>query len=107
MIYISPAAENRIVEILKDNTDPDNRLRIFVEGGGCSGFNYGFAIDKCNTDDWEIALEKTTVLVDPVSMQYLENIIIDFQKSIEGDRFVINNPNAKTTCGCGSSFNPL
>lgn len=106
MIQVSPTAELKILEILSSE-EPNSRLRIFVEGGGCSGFQYGFTIDKdTSDDDWEIALNNTVILVDPVSMQYLENLILDFKSDLEGDRFVVNNPNAVTTCGCGSSFSP-
>lgn len=107
MIQISPAAETRLLEILSKQENPNSRIRMFVEGGGCSGFQYGFTIDETTeSDDWEIQLDNTSVLVDPVSMQYLENVIVDFRSDLEGDRFVINNPDAKTTCGCGSSFSP-
>lgn len=106
MIQVSPDAEKKILEILKDE-DPKSRLRMFVEGGGCSGFQYGFLVEsESDSDDWEIELNNTKILVDPVSMQYLENVILDFKSDINGERFVINNPNAVTTCGCGSSFSP-
>jgi len=106
MVQISPNAEKKIMEILSLE-EPKARLRMFVEGGGCSGFQYGFTIDNDpNTDDWEIALGETAILVDPVSMQYLENVVLDYKIDLEGERFVINNPNAVTTCGCGSSFSP-
>ena len=106
MMQISPNAEKKIMEILSQE-DPNARLRMFVEGGGCSGFQYGFSIETdVNTDDWEIDLNETKILVDPVSMQYLENIVLDFREDLQGSRFVINNPNAATTCGCGSSFSP-
>ena len=105
-MQISPNAEKKIMEILSQE-DPNARLRMFVEGGGCSGFQYGFSIETdVNTDDWEIDLNETKILVDPVSMQYLENIVLDFREDLQGSRFVINNPNAATTCGCGSSFSP-
>ncbi len=107
MIQISPNAELKILEILKQEENPNSRLRMFVEGGGCSGLQYGFSIEtEPIGDDWEIALTDTAVLVDPVSMLYLENIILDYKDDLEGARFVINNPNAATTCGCGSSFSP-
>jgi iron-sulfur cluster insertion protein len=105
MIQISPDAEQKIVEILSKEENPNSRLRMFVEGGGCSGMQYGFAIETdTSTDDWQIELTDTAILVDPVSMQYLENIILDYKSDLNGDRFVINNPQATTTCGCGSSF---
>ena len=107
MIQISPDAEQKIVEILSKEENPNSRLRMFVEGGGCSGFQYGFTIDTEDTEgDWETNLTNTVILVDPVSMQYLENVILDYKDDLEGARFVINNPSAVTTCGCGSSFSP-
>lgn len=107
MIQISPEAEQQILEILSKEDDKNARLRMYVEGGGCSGFQYGFMIETEDTEgDFEIPLDNTTILVDPVSYQYLENIILHFKNDLDGARFVINNPNAATTCGCGSSFSP-
>ena len=80
---------------------------MFVAGGGCSGFSYGFELTKeKNEDDWEIPSLSTSVLVDAISMQYLENAVVDFKSDLEGARFSISNPQAQTTCGCGSSFSP-
>lgn len=107
MINITPTAQLKIAEVLEKEETPDSKLRIFVEGGGCSGFQYGFIIEKEKAeDDWEIPTFSTTVLIDPISMQYLENITLDFKSDLEGERFAIYNPSAKSTCGCGSSFNP-
>ena len=80
-------------------------LRTFVQGGGCSGFSYGFTLDEeINEDDFEIPLDEFKVLVDSMSMQYLQGATIDYKEELMGSNFVINNPNATTTCGCGSSF---
>ena len=84
---------------------PEENLRVYISGGGCSGFNYGFKLDE-NTIDGDTTIEKNgvQVLIDPMSYQYLEGITIDFIQDLNGQRFQVNNPNAKTTCGCGSSF---
>ena len=81
------------------------KLRVYIQGGGCSGFNYGFKLDE-NTIDGDTTIEKNgvQVLIDPMSYQYLEGIIIDYIQDLQGSRFIVSNPNAKTTCGCGSSF---
>jgi iron-sulfur cluster insertion protein len=80
-------------------------LRVFVQGGGCSGFSYGFTLDESkNEDDFDFAYEDVKVLVDSMSMQYLQGSSIDYKEDIMGASFVINNPQAQTTCGCGSSF---
>lgn len=105
MIQISPNAEKKIIEILNKEQGSNAGLRMFVEGGGCSGLQYGFSIEtNPSSDDWEIPLSTAYIYIDPLSMPYLENIILDFKSDLEGERFVINNPNAVTTCGCGSSF---
>ena len=84
---------------------PEENLRVYISGGGCSGFNYGFKLDE-NTIDGDTTIEKNgvQVLIDPMSYQYLEGIIIDYIQDLQGSRFIVSNPNAKTTCGCGSSF---
>jgi len=106
MIQVSANAEKKILEVLSQETNKAY-LRMFVEGGGCSGFQYGFSIEtELSNDDWQIPLNNTVICIDPVSMNYLENVIVDFRSDLEGDRFVITNPNAETTCGCGSSFSP-
>jgi iron-sulfur cluster insertion protein len=104
-ITITDSAAERIHEILlEENTDA--RLRVFVQGGGCSGFSYGFTLEENPTadDDFEIVKDKVTVLVDSMSYQYLAGATIDFKDDIMGAAFSIENPNASTTCGCGSSF---
>jgi len=105
MIKISDSAKDKIEELLEEENNPSLCLRTFVQGGGCSGFSYGFTFDDNQAeDDFAIPLGRTKVLVDAMSMQYLEGSEIDFKSNLEGDQFVIRNPNAVTTCGCGSSF---
>jgi iron-sulfur cluster insertion protein len=83
----------------------DESLRVYISGGGCSGFNYGFKLDENTIDgDYEIERNGVKVLVDPMSYQYLQGIAIDYVQDLMGSRFQVSNPNAKTTCGCGSSF---
>jgi iron-sulfur cluster insertion protein len=106
MIEITESAKTKIVDILIDENNPRAVLRTFVQGGGCSGFSYGFTIDEeQNDDDFEIPLnEQYKVLVDAMSMQYLQGAVIDYKEDLMGAQFSIKNPNAQTTCGCGSSF---
>jgi iron-sulfur cluster insertion protein len=103
---ISPAAVEKIRDILAEEANPDVRLRVFVQGGGCSGFSYGFVLDEAqNEDDFAVELDfGTKILVDAMSMQYLQGAAIDYREELMGSSFVINNPNATTTCGCGASF---
>ncbi len=106
MITITEDAQVKIKEVLEDET-PETRLRMYVTGGGCSGFQYGFSMEEgINDDDFEIPAGATNVLVDALSMQYLENAKVDFKNDLNGSRFSISNPMAETTCGCGSSFAP-
>jgi iron-sulfur cluster insertion protein len=105
MIDITDSAKNKIKNILYDAGTPKMSLRTFVQGGGCSGFSYGFTLDEeKNEDDFEIALDEFTVLIDAMSMQYLQGASIDYKEEAMGNQFVIKNPNAQSTCGCGSSF---
>ena len=108
MLNLTKSAVEKIKEVLAEQESPDAKLRIYVEGGGCSGFSYGFIVEDNSTDDSDFEFDFDTIklLVDPVSAQYIEGITIDFKDDLEGSRFVMNNPNAKTTCGCGSSFSP-
>lgn len=108
MLNLTESAVERIKEVLSEQDLSDAKLRVFVEGGGCSGFQYGFIIEDNPTDgsDFEFDYNDVKLLVDPVSAQYIDGITIDFKDDIEGARFVMSNPNAKTTCGCGSSFSP-
>ena len=107
MITITESASLKIADILAEENNPNIKVRMFVQGGGCSGMQYGFTMDEeKNEDDWEIPAGNSTVLVDSMSMQYVENATIDFVDDLQGSRFSIKNPNAQTTCGCGSSFSP-
>ena len=107
MITITENASIKISDILAEENNPNIRVRMFVQGGGCSGMQYGFTMDEVkNEDDWEVPAGSSTVLVDSMSMQYVENATIDFVDDLNGSRFSIINPNAQTTCGCGSSFSP-
>ena len=105
MITITDSARSRIIDILIDENDKSVALRTFVQGGGCSGFSYGFTLDsEQNEDDWVIDLDNFKVLVDSMSMQYLQGATIDYKETLMASEFVIINPNAVSTCGCGSSF---
>jgi len=105
MITITESAKTKILDLLAEEGNPDLSLRTFVQGGGCSGMSYGFTFDEItNEDDFEVPLEKFKVLVDSTSMQYLQGSSIDYKEDLQGSQFVITNPNAQTTCGCGSSF---
>jgi iron-sulfur cluster insertion protein len=105
MITISESAKEKIKDILLEENNPKLALRTFVQGGGCSGFSYGFTLDEeMNEDDFEIPLEGFRVLVDAMSMNYLTGAEIDYKEEVMGSSFTIKNPNATTTCGCGSSF---
>lgn len=108
MLNLTENAIHRIKVVLSEQDLADAKLRIFVEGGGCSGLSYGFIIEDNPTDgsDFEFDYDTVKVLVDPISAEYIEGITIDFKDDIEGARFVMQNPKAKTTCGCGSSFSP-
>jgi iron-sulfur cluster insertion protein len=101
MITITESAQAKIADILAEENNPKLKVRAFVQGGGCSGFQYGFTLDEeHNEDDFEVS----GVLVDSMSMQYLAGAVIDYKDDINGSSFSISNPNAQTTCGCGSSF---
>jgi iron-sulfur cluster insertion protein len=107
MIAITENATTKIADILAEENNPEAKIRVFVQGGGCSGMQYGFTIDEeQNEDDFEIPAGSLSVLVDSVSAQYLTNASIDYVEDLNGSQFKINNPNAETTCGCGSSFSP-
>lgn len=105
MITISESAKSKIMDLLLEENNPKLSLRTFVQGGGCSGFSYGFTFDEeQNEDDFEFPLGDYKVLVDSMSMQYLTGAEIDYKDELMGASFTINNPNAQTSCGCGSSF---
>lgn len=105
MITLQPSAVTKLQELFAEENNPNIKLRVFVQGGGCSGFSYGFTFDETQgEDDFDFAAGDVKVLVDSMSMQYLQDASIDYQESLQGASFVINNPQATTTCGCGSSF---
>lgn len=105
MIEITESAKAKITDLLKEENDATLKLRTFVQGGGCSGFQYGFTFDnEQNEDDFEFELGEHKMLVDSMSMQYLQGAVIDYKDDLMGSSFSIKNPNAQTTCGCGSSF---
>ena len=104
-LSISDQAVNRINQLLASKDNPDLMLRVYIQGGGCSGFQYGFQFDENKQED-DIAIEQSGIklVVDMLSLQYLGGAEIDFKDDIMGSRFLVNNPNASATCGCGSSF---
>jgi len=105
MVEITESAKEKILDLLREENDPTLKLRTFVQGGGCSGFQYGFTFDnEQNEDDWEFDIGEHKMLVDSMSMQYLQGAVIDYKDDLMGSSFSIKNPNAQTTCGCGSSF---
>ncbi len=104
-IVFTDTAANKVSELIKDEGNDNLNLRVYVTGGGCSGFQYGFTFDEEeNEDDTRIEKGGVTVLIDSMSIQYLTGAEIDYTEDLSGAQFVIRNPNASTTCGCGSSF---
>ncbi len=105
LLVFTEAAANKVKNLIEEEKNDSLKLRVFVSGGGCSGFQYGFTFDE-NIQDGDTQVEKNgvTLLVDPMSFQYLTGAEIDYKEDLEGSQFVIKNPNATTTCGCGSSF---
>jgi len=104
-IKFSDAAATKVLSLITEEEDPDLKLRVYVTGGGCSGFSYGFTFDeKVNDGDMTIVKKGVTMVIDPMSLQYLVDGEVDYVEGLEGSRFLVHNPNASTTCGCGSSF---
>jgi len=104
-INFTDSAARKVRELTLADGNPDLKLRVYITGGGCSGFQYGFTFDeKADEDDIRVERAGVELLVDPLSFQYLEGSEVDYSESLQGARFVIRNPNASTTCGCGSSF---
>jgi len=102
---LQPAAVDKLKHLVDEEGNPNLMLRVFVQGGGCSGMSYGFTFDEVqNEEDFDFAYEDIKVVVDSMSMQYLQGASIDYKEDQMGASFVINNPQAQTTCGCGSSF---
>lgn len=104
-IQFTDAAANKVLTLVTDEENPALKLRVYVTGGGCSGFQYGFTFDeKVNEGDLTINKNGVTMVVDPMSLQYLMGGTVDYTDGLQGSRFIVQNPNATTTCGCGSSF---
>ncbi len=104
-LQFTAAAAAKVRELIAEEGNAALKLRVYIQGGGCSGFQYGFEFDEGqNEDDLPIVTDGVTLLVDPLSLQYLLDATVDYTESLTGAQFVIRNPNAKTTCGCGSSF---
>jgi iron-sulfur cluster insertion protein len=102
---LESGAVEKLRELVAEEGNPDLMLRVFVQGGGCSGMSYGFTFDEMqNEDDFDFVYEEVKVVIDSMSMQYLQGATIDYKDDIMGSSFVIDNPNATTSCGCGSSF---
>ena len=104
-LVFTDSAANKVKDLIIEEGNPDLKLRVFVTGGGCSGFQYGFTFDETVADDdTSMVKNGVTLLIDPMSYQYLVGAEIDYTDGLEGAQFVIKNPNAQSTCGCGSSF---
>jgi iron-sulfur cluster insertion protein len=104
-LVFSDSAASKVKELIEEEGNPALKLRVFVTGGGCSGFQYGFTFDEeVSEDDATMEKNGVTLLIDPMSYQYLVGAEIDYTEGLEGSQFVIRNPNATSTCGCGSSF---
>lgn len=104
-IVFTDAAATKVGELIREENNPDLMLRVFISGGGCSGFQYGFTFDETVEEgDSRVENQGVTLLVDPMSVQYLMGAEIDYKEDLQGAQFIIRNPNAQTTCGCGQSF---
>jgi iron-sulfur cluster insertion protein len=104
-LIFTDSAADKVRQLVDEEGNPELKLRVFVQGGGCSGFQYGFTFDEViNDDDTQMAKNGVTLLIDAMSLQYLVGAEIDYKEDLQGAQFVIKNPNATTTCGCGSSF---
>ncbi len=104
-IIFTQAAATKVRELILEEANPALKLRVYITGGGCSGFQYGFTFDEqIEEGDVAVSRDDVTLVIDPLSFQYLEGAEVDYSESLQGARFVIRNPNAATTCGCGSSF---
>jgi iron-sulfur cluster insertion protein len=104
-LILTDRAVAKIKRLVAEEANDDLKLRVFVTGGGCSGFSYGFTFDEfAAEDDTTVEKEGVTAVIDPMSFQYLAGAEVDYMEGLEGSRFTVSNPNADTTCGCGSSF---
>lgn len=104
MISLTPRAAKQVLSMQADLQAPEKRLRVLVESGGCSGFQYGMSFDESKPDDTVLESEGVPILIDPASLAYLQGSVIDFDDGLQGKGFEIKNPNAVSTCGCGKSF---
>lgn len=104
-LIFTDAAANKVAQLLREEENPELKLRVYISGGGCSGFQYGFTFDDA-VQEGDVTVDKAgvTLVVDPMSIQYLMGAEVDYVENLQGAQFVIRNPNAATTCGCGSSF---
>ena len=104
-IVFTQSAATKVAALIDEEGNPELMLRVYIQGGGCSGFQYGFSFDENeNEGDTKVVTEGVSLLVDPMSMQYLFGAEVDYTEGLQGSQFIIRNPNASTTCGCGSSF---
>ncbi|MGJ8661995.1 MAG: iron-sulfur cluster insertion protein ErpA [Marinicella sp.] len=104
-IQLSSSAANKITQLVLEEMNPDLKFRVYIIGGGCSGFQYGFAFEEEQVDgDMVMEAHGVSMMVDPMSFPYLMGSTVDYLEDLQGSRFVVSNPNAKSTCGCGSSF---
>jgi iron-sulfur cluster insertion protein len=104
-VVFTDAAASKVGELIKEEQNPELKLRVFISGGGCSGFQYGFTFDDSIEDgDSKVVNQGVTLVIDPMSVQYLMGAEIDYKEDLQGAQFIIRNPNATTTCGCGQSF---
>jgi iron-sulfur cluster insertion protein len=104
-LVFTDAAVRKVMELIMEEANPSLKLRVYISGGGCSGFQYGFTFDEeAAEDDIRVTNDGVTLVVDPMSFQYLMGAEVDYTENLQGAQFVIRNPNASTTCGCGSSF---
>lgn len=104
-LVFTEAAAAKVAGLIEEEGNPELMLRVYIQGGGCSGFQYGFAFDQEEKEgDTRVVTDGVTLLIDPMSLQYLSGAEVDYTEGLQGSQFVIRNPNASTTCGCGSSF---
>ncbi|KEA64882.1 putative iron binding protein from the HesB_IscA_SufA family [Marinobacterium lacunae] len=104
-LVFTDSAAAKVRSLIEEEQNDNLKLRVYITGGGCAGFSYGFTFDEAKADDdTEVVRDGVTLLVDPMSFQYLAGSIVDYKEGLQGSQFVVNNPNATTTCGCGSSF---
>lgn len=104
-LVFTEAAANKVQQLINDEGNPNLKLRVYIQGGGCSGFQYGFTFDEEEGEgDTRVVTNDVVMLIDPMSMQYLSGAEVDYKEDLQGAQFIVKNPNASTTCGCGSSF---